>query len=192
MKFNWKVSFIGLLIVNILIIGGLLIMVYSPGKTEEIVQSTQPSNSSIDLTLETNKQDLTTLINSYLQKEKLTKPISYKVLLTEKVMLIGKIPALGKEINLVLTFEPIVQENGDLVLEQESMTLGDLPLPVSYILKFINSNYSLPEMITIDAKERKVYAALTQMELKSDLAVKVESFNLHDDQIKFKIAVPTE
>lgn len=191
MKLNWKSGFICLLVVNILIIISLLIYILIPVKVEEPIQNPEVVNG-IDFKIETNKKDVTTLINNYLEKEAMTEPISYKVILSEKVMLIGTITVFKKEIDLVMTFNPVVQENGDLLLEQESIALGQLQLPVSFILKYISDNYSLPTWISIDPKDQVIYAALTQMKLKSDIHVKVNQFDLANDSIVLNIRVPLE
>jgi len=186
---NWKYYFLGLVTINVLVILVILIAVLLPGEIPER-HTNEKESEQIDITIETNKQNLNKLINSYLQNELKNQPLEYKVLLTEKVMLIGTITAFEREIDLVMTFEPVAMENGDLLLKQESVSLGQLQLPVSYILKYISQNYSLPEWITIDPNERTVYATLTELKLKSDMKVKVDHFNLRNDNISFNLTVP--
>ncbi len=191
MIINWRNFFIGLVLLNLVTVCGFFYLLFSPG--DESVKNEFPDVSErngVPLTVVTNKEDLTTLMNSYLTEQSDSQVLNYKVILTEKVMLIGTIPAFGKEIDLVMTFEPIPQTNGDLLLEQESISLGQLQLPVSIVLSYISEQYQLPEWITIDASEHKVYAALTEMELNSDVTVKVENFDLSNDDISFQLVVP--
>jgi len=186
---NWKYYFLGLVGINVLVVLVVLTAILLPGDNPER-KANEIVSEHIDLTIETNKQDLNKLINSYLQNELKNQPLDYKVTLAEKVMLIGTITAFGRDIDLVMTFEPLAMENGDLLLKQESVSVGQLQLPVSYILKYISDNYSLPEWITIDSNARTVYAALTQLELKSNMKVKVDHFNLKNDDISFSLSVP--
>jgi uncharacterized protein YpmS len=195
MAIKWKKVFLGTVILNVLIIGTFILFLFLPGKTtikDDYSSEVSSTDEGINLTVVTNKNDLTKLINHYLEDEFKDQSLNYKVLLTEKVMLIGSIPAFGKEIDLVMTFEPIRQNNGDLVLQQESISVGNVQLPVSFVLRYISDNYALPKWITIDAAEQSVYAAITELQLKSDVNVRVKTFNLNRDDISFSLIVPVK
>ncbi|MBD8068059.1 YpmS family protein [Bacillus sp. PS06] len=194
MTINWRNFFIGLVIINVLIVGLFLIFLFSPGEAINLpsVNEENEGKDGINLTVTTNKHDLTQLINHYLEEEFQDQILNYKVLLSEKVMLIGSIPAFGKEIDLVMTFEPIPQANGDLMLQQESISLGNVQLPVSLVLRSISDNYALPDWITIDPSKHTVYAAITDLELKSDVNVRVNTFDLEKDDLSFSLIVPNE
>ncbi|MDZ5472435.1 DUF2140 family protein [Bacillus sp. 31A1R] len=49
-----------------------------------------------------------------------------------------------------------------------------------------------PEFVAIDSKNQFIYIGVTQMEVKSNFKVKVQSFDLKNDHIPFKIKVPTK
>lgn len=91
-----------------------------------------------------------------------------------------------------MTFEPIALENGDLILKQKNLSLGDVKLPVSYILKFIRDAYKLPEWVTILPNDKQVYVALHRMRLNNDIQVRVQEFNLKEDRISLRMLVPSE
>ena len=141
--------------------------------------------------LKTNKQDLNTWINYYLTKE-YTGSFEYKVLLTDEVVLYGEIPIFNEKVEMKLTFEPVVLENGDLELQQKTISIGKLTLPVTLVLKFIQSSYSVPDWVTIQPNEKKVYMKLQNMKLKSELKVSVQEFDLKNNDIEFLLQVPME
>ncbi|WP_169891142.1 YpmS family protein [Litchfieldia alkalitelluris] len=195
MIFTWRNMFFGIVIINVAIVLGLFFFIFFSGNDTNELKLTGygegiNTESTINLTVLTNKKDLTTLINNYLEDEFQEQVLNYKIVLSEKVMLIGSIPAFGKEIDLVMTFEPVPQKNGDLILEQESISLGQIKLPVNFVLHYISENYALPEWITIEPNQHKIHAAITTMELNSNVAVKVESFDLKNDDISFGLMVP--
>lgn len=187
----WKFLFLTLLALNlvcVLIFFGLL---FAPNKevdTKENVVSTD----HVNLSVETNKEDLTRVINNFLKKEAKDNPLNYKVLLTERVMLLGTITVFGKEIDMVMTFKPEVIENGDLLLQQEAFTVGQVSLPVSFVLRYINDYYNLPEWVQIDSKKQDIYVYLSEMKMKSDMKVAVETFDLSKDELRFKLQVPID
>jgi uncharacterized protein YpmS len=160
-----------------------------PVKPEEI-DLVENTKEEVQFHFTTNKQDLNQVINHHI--ESLKGPIDYEVLLKDDVELYGTIPIFTQNIQMKLTFEPVALDNGDLLLKQKSISIGELPLPVSQVLKMIRDNYQFPDMVQIDPKEEQIYIALQKMKLKSDLSVRVDEFNLQGDQIKFSLLVPTE
>jgi uncharacterized protein YpmS len=141
--------------------------------------------------VKTNKQDLNQLINHYLEEE-LSGSFDYEVLLTDEVELYGDIPVFSESIEMKLTFEPKALENGDLELQQKNISIGKLTLPVHFVLKFIQGSYTLPDWVTIQPNEEKVYVSLQNMKLKSNLKVRVDEFNLKNDDIEFSLLVPMD
>ncbi|MFT4414095.1 YpmS family protein [Fredinandcohnia humi] len=188
---KWKLLFIILLAVNLTALSVFVAMIVWPNETVNIKQE-KSKEKHIDLLVETNKEDLTKVINSYLKKEAKDDPLNYKVLLTERVMLVGTITVFGKEIDLVMTFKPEVIENGNLILKQEAFTVGQVNLPVSFVLRYINDYYNLPDWVKIDPKKQDIFVYLSEMEGKSDLKVRVKTFNLSSNELTFILQVPTE
>ena len=190
---KWKLSFLGLLAINIIIISGLLISIIMPAGERDNIESDNPTTSNgVELDVFTNKIELTRLINSYLKKESKNQPLDYKVLLDKDVLLIGTIKAFNKEMDLEMRFVPIATSNGDLLLEQKSISLGQLSIPVSFVLTYIKEKYALPEWVTINPKDQTIYVSLTKMKLGSDVQVRVNTFNLENDDISFKLVVPVD
>jgi uncharacterized protein YpmS len=188
---NWKRLFFGLLAINLLVIILLCILINLPAHDDKIKPSPDKDND-IQFRVNTNKKDLNKLINQYLSEEGLTGPINYQVFLTDDVELYGTIPAFGKEMELKLTLEPKALKNGDIILKQKSISLGQMNLPVSFILNFINEQYRLPEWVSIQPNEEQIYVSLQDMKLKSDIKVKAEKFDLEHDDISFLLTVPSK
>ena len=192
--FNWKRLFILLLGLNVafvfLLFTFFLIIINDSGNEPKIptIDSTQ---KKVALQIKTNKQDLNRVINHYLEKE-LSSTYDYRVLLTDQVELYGAIPIFNEELNVKLTFEPKSLENGDLELQQKNMSIGNLSLPPSLVLKFIQNSYSLPEWIMIQPSEEKIYVSLQNFKLKSNFTVTVDEFNLKDDDIRFSLQLPMD
>nr|WP_309145444.1 DUF2140 family protein [Robertmurraya sp. DFI.2.37] len=49
-----------------------------------------------------------------------------------------------------------------------------------------------PNWVNIDPSSQSIYIGVTQMEVKSKFKVKVQSFDLKNDQITFRIKVPNK
>ncbi|KWW22382.1 MULTISPECIES: YpmS family protein [Bacillaceae] len=189
-KVKWKTLFFSLLAINILVILFVLILVNLPAKDKELIPKVS-HEEDIQFQIHTNREDLTRLINQYLDKEGLTGPMHYEVYLTDEVELYGTMPFFNREVEMKLTFEPIAQKNGDLVLKQKSIAVGRMNLPVSYVMNLINERYNMPEWVSIRPNDESIYVSLQDMELKSDIRVKAKDFNLKKDDISFLLTIPS-
>lgn len=91
-----------------------------------------------------------------------------------------------------LTFEPIPLDNGDLTLRQKSISIGQLSLPVSYVMKFIENQYKLPSWVNINPDDETIDVHLTNMKIGDGMAAEVEEFDLENNRIRFNLLLPTE
>ncbi|XJZ25860.1 YpmS family protein [Bacillota bacterium Lsc_1132] len=193
MKNKWKQGFFLLLGIDLLIVIILLLLAVLPAtnKGEKPLQK-GPAGESVSFYIKSNKEDLNKLINHYLKKEAADAPIDYQVKLADEVELYGILPFFSEKLNMKLTFEPEALENGDLVLRQKSISIGSLHLPVAYVLKFISENYKLPTGVDIRPNDKMVYMNMDQLKLQSDAKVKVNKFDLKNDDIAFTLFVPVK
>ncbi|MFP7297978.1 YpmS family protein [Neobacillus niacini] len=191
MENKWKTGFFLIAGLNLLIVIILLSLIFVPADEKGTIQKT-PDEKSVSFQVKSNKADLNVLINQYIQKEAADSPIDYSVQLRDEVELYGTLQFFSQEVDLKLTFVPEALDNGDLVLKQKSISVGSLPLPVSYVLKFINDNYKLPKGVDIQPNNKIIYVNMQQLKLKSDVKIKVNKFDLQKDDIAFTIVVPVE
>jgi uncharacterized protein YpmS len=194
MKNKWKVAFFILLGVFGILIVTLFIMASTPFNRLETdykdVGITEDEH--VSFLVRTNKADLNKVINHYLVEEGFTGPIDYQVFVKDQVELYGTVPVFGQNLEMLLTFEPQALENGDLLLKQKSISIGALNLPVAYVMKVIQQNYKLPNWVVIEPNNESIYVSLQEMELKSDIKVRANSFDLKRDDISFTLWVPVK
>lgn len=187
---KWKTLFITLLALNILVIFSVLVLINLPAKDKDMKPPVS-QEEDIQFQIHTNREDLTRLINQYLDKEGMTGLMHYEVYLKDEVELYGTMPFFNREVEMKLTFEPIAQKNGDLILKQKSIAVGQMNLPVSYVMSLINERYKMPDWVTISPNDESIYVSLQDMELKSDVRVKANEFDLKNDDISFLLTVPS-
>ena len=92
-KVKWKTLFITLLAVNILVILSIVVLINLPAKDADMKPAVT-KEEDIQFQIHTNREDLTRLINQYLDKEGLTGLMHYEVYLRDEVELYGKMPFL--------------------------------------------------------------------------------------------------
>ncbi|MGE8204237.1 YpmS family protein [Heyndrickxia sp. NPDC080065] len=189
-KHRWKIAFFSLLIINIIVVFLLTYFIFTPGK--EKVLPAPKITENVKFKVNTNKDDLTRLINHYIQKEGLNGPIDYSINLTDEVELYGTIQIFSQDIQLKMTFDPEALANGDLLLKPKSILIGDLKLPVSYVLHFIQNSYKLPNWVSIEPNNKIVYVGLQKMKVNNDMIVHADKFDLKNNDIAFTLEFPTK
>ncbi|MFY4776845.1 YpmS family protein [Metabacillus sp. RGM 3146] len=187
---KWKTAFFILLILNIIVAAFVMALLFLPGRNDQqSVQDMKGSNTA-ELTVGSNKENLNKMINHYLRQEANADQLHYKVVLDDKVYLLGKMKVFNKEIDAKITLEPTVKKDGNMRLKVEDLSLGQLDIPAYIVLNYINNSYSLPDFVYIDEKNKTIDVALTEIKLKSNLRAKAERFDLKKDNIRFRLFVP--
>lgn len=189
---KWRTSFWVLAIINIGIIGWLLALVFLPSSYTLVNVDRGKENTDAEFTIVSTKENMEQLANEYLSELSNQTVFDYSVSIDKNVTLSGNIKAFEQVVPIKVELNPVVQENGDLVLEQEKISLGQLPLPNKKVLEFLKDNYNLPEWVIVNPNEENIYVAVTQMETASNFNVKVDRFNLNANQLAFKISVPKD
>ncbi|SER89516.1 Uncharacterized protein YpmS [Gracilibacillus ureilyticus] len=190
---NWKRMFVILATINVTIVLAIILLIIWPVSSEEYPDKQYiEEEAGAEFVVQSSKENLTQLVNEYIDKLLKDKNDQYAISLDEAVHLMGTIEAFDTEVPVNITFEPVVQQNGDVLLESTEMSLGLLRLPKDKILKYVDDKINTPDWVVINPKEESIYIALTQMELKSNFKVKVQQFNLAEDQLSFRIKIPNE
>lgn len=187
---NWRKGFFVLLACNLLVVGLLVVLINWPVKDQEMMYK-KSKEKGIGIQVHTTRKELNHLIHQYLANEGLTGTFDYEVYITDSVELHGKMPFFDREVDLTVSFTPIAQKNGDILLQQKEISIGELNLPVTYVMNFINKRYQTPDWVTIQPEKQSIYVSLQDLKWKSDVRVKAKEFDLEHDDISFLLTVPS-
>lgn len=190
---KWKRNFIILGGVNLAIIATLALLIFWP--TERIEISSQPSDyydeeASSEFVVTTTRENLNELVNAYIDKFLANTNHQYSISLDEDVHLQGELPIFSTTVPLSVHLEPLVQENGDIILKQRSISVGLLELPNKKIMEYIKKFLSMPDWVTVNPADEEIHVAVSEMDIKSNFLVSVEHFDLDANNIALKIFVP--
>lgn len=190
MKMKWKRAF--WLLLSSLLVGCIIIgwLIFSPAQEHSYQPSDIPENHYYPITVDAKKSSVNGLIEKYIREKELDGPIEYKVVLNQQVGLIGSIEVFDQEIDLFMTFTPTVTENGDIILTEETMQLGQLSVPSSRVLKFVRDHYNLPSWVSIMPEQNRIFVALTKLQLQNGTRLKAIKFDLENDDLKLELFVP--
>ncbi|HLR64390.1 MAG TPA: YpmS family protein [Pseudogracilibacillus sp.] len=190
----WRKRFFILAIINAVVFVGLIFYLYSPvpSKKFDIREKQWETKTGTEFVIRTSKQNLNDLVNAYLDKLLSQTKQNFTVVLDEDVELYGELPVFSTTVPLLIRFDPIVQDNGDIALKQKSISVGQLKLPNKKIMQYVDRFLPTPEWIIIDPKEEEIYIKITEMDIQSNLDVKIEQFDLAKNNIAIRLRVPYE
>lgn len=188
----WKIGFFTIVIINSAIILTIAILLFWPIPKDELAKTKNDVaiGDSSEFVVRTTKENINDLVNAYLTELLKDTKHHYSINLDEKVQLIGELPFFSATIPLQIDFEPIVQENGDLILQVDSISVGKLELPNKQIMKYVGQYLPMPEWVIVKPDEEEVYVKITEMDIKSNFKVYAEEFDLEKNVIALKIDVP--
>ncbi|WP_090870923.1 YpmS family protein [Oceanobacillus limi] len=191
---NWRQLFFILLTCNLLIFGVLITLIFWPVKEVKELAEPKEENSqkSSEFIIRTTKKNLNELVNAYLDEMLKNTNHQYSIVLEDDVHLLGELPAFSTTVPLSVHLEPIVQDNGDVVLKQRSISIGLLQLPNQKIMEYMKKYLPTPEWVVINPKDEEIYVAVTEMDIRSNFHVSVEHIDLGANNLAFKLKVPYE
>lgn len=190
---KWKWFFFTLLTINIVIVISLITLIFWPIPEKDLPSDSETTEQkSSEFTIRTTKENLNELINAYMSEWLQNTDHQYSVSLEDDVHLVGELPVFSTTVPLSVHLEPIVQDNGDVVLKQKSISLGMLELPNKKIMEYIDKYLPTPEWVIVNPDEEEIYVAVTQIDIRSNFEVAVEHMDLEVNNLAIKIRVPYE
>ena len=188
----WKSLFFVLLAVNLVFAGVVFYWMTRPIKDMESLEELNRNKEMVSIPFSSNKEDLNRVINHYIEEEAADSPIDYEVLLSDNLELYGTLSAFGKEVQLKVLFEPYTTEDGNIILRHRSIQIGEMSLPATFVLNYINEKYKMPDWVSINPGKKTIYLSLREMDLKSGITVEAKKFDLRNDDIQLNLLVPVE
>lgn len=190
-KRNWKRLFFVLLTVNASIIIILLALIFWPVSQEDYPDPSKTADQkSSEFTIRTTKENINELINEYLNEWLKNTNHQYSISLEDDVHLQGELPVFSTSVPLSVHLEPFVQDNGDVILKQKSISLGLLELPNKKIMEYIDKYLPTPDWVVVNPDKEEIYVAVTDIEIKSNFEMAVQHMDLESNNLAIKINVP--
>ncbi|CAM3150956.1 uncharacterized protein YpmS [Sporolactobacillus spathodeae] len=146
--------------------------------------SDRQTNRAI-FSVQANKEQLQSLINQQIADNR-DKRLSYHVAIGDQVVLKGSYKLLFTGIPFSLSFEPVVS-NGDIILKETGVRLGDVKLPDEEVLAFLKSGTKFPKWVAIQPAKKQVYLNLTRVQVQKGLYLRAETINLPQNIVSFSV-----
>ncbi|MFD1033027.1 YpmS family protein [Metaplanococcus flavidus] len=187
---KWRSAFIVLLAVNIVAFIGFLFFITIPDV--DYISYEAEERASVEgntVTVRTSKADFEGIANTYIQDAMEDQPIPLRLSVDDDVSLSTELQVFSMALPILLKFEPHVQEDGNLLLEQKSVNVGLLDIPPESALKLLRDSVALPEFMEVNPGAEEILLRLTDISLDDGISVRAESFNLEEDDIRLRVTI---
>ncbi|MGI2326981.1 YpmS family protein [Planococcus sp. YIM B11945] len=187
---KWRLAFFALLAVNLLALIGFFFYVTTPANSYSVFGAGQRDQiEGNSLTVRTTKEDFEGIANTYIQREMADQPIPLTLSIDEEVNLSTQLTVFSQTLPILLKFDPFVQEDGNLLLKQQSVEIGMLAIPPESALKLLRDSVKLPEFMEVRPAQEEILLRLTDIPLEEGIFVRAESFNLKENDIRLEVII---
>lgn len=185
----WKWAF--LILAAILLGTGIwFIQQLQPVRYGEINETIPNTEDVMTFSVSTHKEEVTQLVNQYIDEEVKGNNVNYEVLLDETFQLTGSFEVFGFEVPFNLYMDPFVTDNGNIQLKANQLSLGQLNLPISFAMNQIGSQLSIPDWVVIDGETETITFNLNDFQLESGMFFSAERIDLVENELLVNVHIP--
>lgn len=187
---KWRAAFLMLLTLNIVAIIAFFLLITTPAEKHSLANAdAAKALSGNSVVVNVTKADFEGIANTYIQEAMADQPIPLALSVDDDVSLSTELEVFSITLPILLRFEPAVQADGNLLLQQKSVEVGMLDIPPESALKLLRDSVELPKFMEVDPSEESVLLKLTEIPLDDGIAVRATSFNLEEDDIRLRVTI---
>ncbi|MCG7334514.1 YpmS family protein [Sporosarcina sp. ACRSM] len=189
---RWKIGFFLLAGLIVAVVAYIIFLIGSPGDSEPLPEVKIEDTSDHVLTVKVAKEDFEGIANTYIGKAVKGEPLPVTMVVRDDVVLLSEMMVFSLKLPVIMHFDPLVREDGNLILKLSSMEIGQLKIQPSTVLTILRDSVKLPPWMIVRPKEEEVFIDLTKLPLSGNLKVRAKTFNLAEDEIILEIIIPKE
>ena len=188
MKKNyWKYAFITLVAIIVIGLGFMGTKVLSSPRDNYQVSSKIVDQNEKVFTVDMNKQEANKMSQYYLKNTLNDGKTDYQLTLKKDAELAGSIAFLGAKIHFTILMQPYAKTNGDVLLKAKQMKIGDLSLPISFVMNYIKNSFKTPDWVSIDGKDKTILLKFTKFTTKEGYGIRAKKIDLKNNKLSFEV-----
>jgi len=82
---------------------------------------------------------------------------------------------------------PFAKTNGDVLLKAKAIKIGDLSLPISFVMNYINNSFKVPEWVSVNSKDKTILLKFTKFTTKEGYGIRAKKIDFKNNILKFDI-----
>lgn len=184
----WKIAFWTLLLVLAFGVIFVSIQAFRPDPT---VQNSKGIARDESFSVTFNKKQVNGFTKYYINNQLKDDAIKYGLQLKDHAIVTGSVEFLNRPVQFSLICDPYVLENGDIRLKAREIAVGQLALPINFVLGYIGHNFDLPKWVDVNQKQRTINLRLSEFKLENGMQMTAKKIDLKHDKIEFNVYLPT-
>lgn len=190
-SFNgWKWAFFVLLAAIIISWAVVVHRAAAPAPAPEVSRPVQTADTSLTVAL--NRKQVNALSANYLNKFLKGERVKYHFIVGKRyATLVGDTKFMGVKVRFAINFIPQMTKEGNVLLKAKGLSVGQLNIPLKFVMGYITKNYNIPKWVSINAKKKTVLLDLNRYSKYRSLKYSAEEINMEDGRFRFLITVPT-
>ncbi|APX72906.1 YpmS family protein [Companilactobacillus allii] len=183
----WKYAFLALIVLLVVSFGILGTKVLSSSSETYQVSSKIESQNDKVFTVNMNKSEANKMAQYYLKNTLNDGKTEYQVKLKNDAELTGAIAFLGSKIHFTLVMAPYAKTNGDVLLKAKDIKIGELSLPIKFVMNYINNSFKIPNWVSVNSKNQTILLKFTKYTTKEGYGIRAKKIDLKNDKLSFDI-----
>ncbi|WP_125763788.1 YpmS family protein [Companilactobacillus hulinensis] len=183
----WKYAFLALVAVLVVGVGILGTKIFSSSSETYQVSSKIESQNDKVFTVDMNKSEANKMAQYYLKNTLNDGKTEYQLKLKKDAELTGAIAFLGSKIHFTLVMSPYAKTNGDVLLKAKDIRIGELSLPIKFVMNYINNSFKIPDWVSVNSKDETILLKFTKFTTKEGYGIRAKKIDLKNDKLSFDI-----
>lgn len=188
----WKWAFLILLSIVI----GIMVWLFTqlmPVTQGEPNLETIDTSGDITFEVNTSKENVNLLVNSYIDEELSNGDVTYQFVLEDQAVFSGTFQLFGYDVPFALYLDPFVMENGNLQFRASQLSIASLNLPITFAMNQIESQLTtIPDWVAIDSEAETIVFNLNEFTLESGIYFSANRIDLEADDIRMNVHIPAD
>jgi len=186
-KNYWKYAFLTLLAILVIALGYIGIKGFSSSSDSYKVSSSIVSQDAKVFTVNMDKKEANKMAQYYLKNTLNDGKTDYQLILKKDAELTGSIAFLGAKIHFTILMHPYAKTNGDVLLVAKEMKIGDLSLPIPFVMNYIKNSFKTPDWVSIDGNHKTILLKFTKFTTKDGYGIRAKNIDLKNDKLSFEV-----
>lgn len=175
----------GIGITLVALVALVIVLILLPQDRTEVTD-TKPQIGQASFTVAVDRKELNALVEQYLNNDPALKD-KFRFEMTKSGMMVyGTYKLLGQNVDFGMKMVPEVTKNGGILLHAKSVAVGQLPLPVKYVMGYLGNMVDLPKWLTIDTSEQTILIDLGNAPKVQGMRVKAVTIDPAKDKFLFR------
>ncbi|WP_318614466.1 YpmS family protein [Sporosarcina sp. YIM B06819] len=187
---KWKIGFFLLAGLVAAAISAVIVFISSTTESVPLPDMNTRNMSDNVLTVKATKENLEGIANTFIRKAMKEGPLPVTMKISDEVLLFSEMTMFSLTFPVIMHFDPVVQQDGNLILKLSKMEIGELTVMPSIILKILKDSVKLPDWMTVRPKEEEIFFNLSEIPVTGNLQVRAKTFNLAEDDIILELIIP--